>query len=103
MTRMQTQMLVEQQEDLDLYVEVLGDGSGPNQKVPLAEFPFIIGRNDTCSLPVESGRVSREHAEIVKHGSGFLIRDLNSTNGTFVNGEKIQEQPLLDGDTIKIA
>ncbi|MEX1041533.1 MAG: FHA domain-containing protein [Pirellulaceae bacterium] len=99
---MQTQMLVEQ-DDAELYVEVLGDGSGSNRKVPLVDFPFIIGRNDTCSLPVESGRVSREHAEIVKHGSGFLIRDLGSTNGTFVNGEKIKEQPLLDGDTIKIA
>lgn len=99
---MQTQLLPQIGND-SIYLEYLDQATGRSTKSVIDEFPFIIGRNDTCHLTVESGRVSREHAEVVRHGSGYLIRDLRSTNGVYINGEKIEEHVLVDGDTVSIA
>lgn len=99
---MQTQLLPQIGND-SIYLEYLDQSTGRSTKSAIDEFPFIIGRNATCNLTVESGRVSREHAEVVRHGSGYLIRDLRSTNGVFINGEQIDEHILVDGDTVSIA
>ena len=100
--RMQTQLLPTTDKG-SIFLEYLDQTTGHSMKSMIDEFPFIIGRNATCNLPVDSGRVSREHAEIVRHGTGYLIRDLHSTNGTSVNGEEIGEHVLVDGDTVSIA
>lgn len=99
---MQTQLLPQIGTD-SIYLEYLDQSNGRSTKTVIDEFPFIIGRNATCNLTVESGRVSREHAEVVRHGTGYLIRDLRSTNGVYINGEQIEEHLLVDGDTVSIA
>lgn len=99
---MQTQLLPRTGND-SIFLEYLDQASGKPLKAMIEDFPFIIGRNATCNLTVESGRVSREHAEVVRHGSGYLLRDLHSTNGVCVNGEQIEEHVLVDGDTVSIA
>ncbi|QDU75092.1 Transcriptional regulatory protein EmbR [Bremerella volcania] len=99
---MQTQLLPQIGND-SIYLEYLDQANGRSTKTVIDEFPFIIGRNATCNLTVESGRVSREHAEVIRHGSGYLIRDLRSTNGVYINGEQIDEHLLVDGDTVSIA
>jgi len=99
---MQTQAMP-QRDTATIYLEYLDPASNQLLRCPLEEFPFVIGRNDSCQLTVDSGRVSREHAEIVRVGTGYVIRDLESTNGTSVNGEKIRENSLTDGDTVSIA
>lgn len=71
--------------------------------VPIQEFPFIIGRAESASLRINSTSVSREHAEVEKTPTGFRLRDLNSTNGTSVNGQQIKDSPLADGDSVSIA
>jgi EAL domain-containing protein (putative c-di-GMP-specific phosphodiesterase class I) len=76
---------------------------GPAQKTLLTQFPFTIGRNDSTDLPINSTRVSRQHAAIVRAGDIYRVRDLDSTNGTFVNGERIEEATLNDGDILLIA
>jgi pSer/pThr/pTyr-binding forkhead associated (FHA) protein len=73
---------------------------------PLALAPdavVVIGRSRSCELRLPSGDASRRHAEIVPSGSGFLLRDLGSTNGTHVNGSLVQHHLLEPGDRIEIA
>jgi EAL domain-containing protein (putative c-di-GMP-specific phosphodiesterase class I) len=72
-------------------------------RAELAKFPFVIGRNESCDLTIESARISREHVRIEIATSGYLVRDLGSTNGTFVNGVKIKEAALNDGDLLTVA
>ena len=68
------------------------------------EGPFTIGRVATNSLVLELPGISRSHAMIQPGpGGGHLIADLRSTNGTYVNGLRLEQtQPLRDGDTIVI-
>jgi len=61
-----------------------------------------IGRSRSCDLSLRSPDASRRHAEIVPSASGWLVRDLDSTNGTFVNGERVGERLLQPGDRIEI-
>lgn len=64
--------------------------------------PFVIGRDAVAEVVVESGEVSRRHAEIVTRPDGDVVVDLSS-NGTFVNGRKIDaRQVLKTGDVIKV-
>jgi len=84
-------------------LEFYSDGSGEARRVTIEEFPFCIGRAETADLRVESVEVSREHAEIVERNGMWLVRDLGSTNGTQVNGKRIKETLISDGDILKIA
>jgi len=66
----------------------------------LESFPFTIGRSSSVDFQIPSSRVSREHATIVKQGANYLIRDPGSTNGTFLNGKRVAEGVLHDGDLL---
>jgi serine phosphatase RsbU (regulator of sigma subunit)/pSer/pThr/pTyr-binding forkhead associated (FHA) protein len=63
---------------------------------------FSIGRRSAADLHVVSTDVSREHAEIVQHGDGYVLRDRGSRYGTFVNGEPVTERVLVNGDRIRL-
>lgn len=65
---------------------------------------FIIGRADrSCDLVIPDARVSRRHAAIMLRGGRFMIRDLGSMNGTFVNGERVSTSyGLVPGDEITL-
>jgi EAL domain-containing protein (putative c-di-GMP-specific phosphodiesterase class I) len=84
------------------WLEVDFNGGNP-EKVALGKFPFIMGRGETADLRVPSTRVSREHAVIAQQGRTYTLRDLGSTNGTFVNGKRLAEATLSDGDVILLA
>jgi len=61
-----------------------------------------IGRGSDNHIQLADELVSRHHAEILPEGDGFVLRDTESANGTFVNGQRIQEATLSPGDTVKI-
>jgi EAL domain-containing protein (putative c-di-GMP-specific phosphodiesterase class I) len=69
----------------------------------LDHFPFRIGRCAQADFIIYSRQISKTHTEITRDGVEFRIHDLGSRNGTFVNGQRIQEGPLLNGDIIHIA
>jgi phosphoserine phosphatase RsbU/P len=64
--------------------------------------PFSIGRRETNQLRLTGGEVSREHAEIVKEGEHFVLRDRESRYGTYVNGQPVTLHTLKGGDQIRL-
>ena len=60
-----------------------------------------VGRVEENTFQIADASVSSRHAEILLRGSDIVIRDLNSTNGTFINNEKITEAPLKPGQTLR--
>src|SRR5215468_5864449 len=70
---------------------------------PLTEAEFSIGRGASNQLCVTDRLMSRLHCLIRRDPDGFTIRDLDSRNGTFVNGVPVTERPLKHGDQISIA
>jgi adenylate cyclase len=85
------------------YLEHYPEPGGVTQRIHLFPLPFRIGRSATAHWIVASPRVSKVHAEIVRVGQDYFLRDLGSTNGTFVNGRRVQECRLADGDVVLIA
>ena len=60
-----------------------------------------VGRVSDNAFEIPEASVSSHHAEIILRGSDIVIRDLGSTNGTFINGEKITEATLKPGQTLR--
>ena len=59
-------------------------------------------RSSDCDVRVDDANVSRRHAEVRRIGDGYSLVDLGSTNGTEVNGQRIQETALMNGDVISV-
>jgi EAL domain-containing protein (putative c-di-GMP-specific phosphodiesterase class I) len=85
------------------YLEHYPEAGGWSYRLLLDRFPFLIGRSASAHYCINSRQVSKEHAEIVQAGEELRIRDLGSTNGTFVNGQRVVETPLFHGDIVHVA
>jgi hypothetical protein len=71
------------------------------QRVDLSDALISVGRLPECTIAINDSNISRNHAEIRAGASSYVVVDLNSTNGTMVNGAKIiGEQSLSEGDII---
>jgi len=57
----------------------------------------LVGRDETCDVRIASRSVSREHCLIEQQGDGMVLRDLDSTGGTFVEGARVETVRLRDG------
>lgn len=80
---------------------VLSAGGG-RQIIPLESTMLTIGRGLSNDIILEDTRVSRHHAQLRYRSRRFWVADVGSTNGTFVNGEAIEERSLNDGDVISL-
>jgi len=82
------------------------DARQPRLEVSGTAYPLVravsrLGRGSDTDIRIEDPGASRNHCEIVL-GQPVLVRDLNSTNGTFVNGQRISQAEVADGSTIMI-
>lgn len=83
------------------YLEGFVDEGAIIRRVSVSTLPFLIGRQPRVSLQINAKDISKLHAEIFGQNSQLFIRDLGSTNGTFVNNLRIQESvPIREGDII---
>ncbi len=73
---------------------------GEEKRYFIEKDKITLGRLSDNDIPIPDSTVSRYHAEILKIGDGYVIRDLDSKNGTYVNSERILEAFLKDGDEI---
>ncbi len=76
--------------------------SGQQQSVPLTREKTIIGRMDDCHLRIPIAGVSRKHCEIVVEDGSVTINDLGSSNGTYVNQDRIESIPVSAGDLLSV-
>ncbi len=80
---------------------VVIDPSGHRTRVPIAPLPFSIGRQPENHLVLRDSRASRSHARILVENGAYFVEDAGSRHGTFLNGQRIQKQPLHTSDKIE--
>ena len=85
-------------------VIVASEGELAGQQWAVDNDPFIIGRGSDCHIVLPERQVSRHHVKITRENGQYLLHDLNSKNGTHLNGVQVTSvAPLSDGDEIQIA
>ena len=83
-------------------LEVL-DGPNKGEVFQVDRDEVVVGRLPYCDIVLAQKNVSRQHTRIVRSGSAYSVEDMNSTNGTFLNGKRVRQRtPLKDQDLIRI-
>ncbi len=72
------------------------------RRYPMRAASLRVGRSDQSDIPIKDASVSSRHCDLVKESGRLLVRDLGSSNGTFVNGKRTEEGELFDGDTLRL-
>jgi diguanylate cyclase (GGDEF)-like protein len=85
--------------DRHLLVRLQGAQAGQVLNVSGAE--WRVGRARQAELFIDDSGVSRNHAHLLWEGEGYVLEDLGSSNGTYVNGERVTRRTLRDGDTVQ--
>ncbi len=85
------------------YFQVEAGAEQQRFEMPDREPEVVVGRATDCQWIIASGAVSRRHARLVRHGRAVTIEDLDSSNGTFVNGERLSApRELHDQDRVRL-
>src|SRR5215510_5339115 len=74
-----------------------------NESIEILKDMTVVGRKEDCDLRLDHKSVSKMHCVIVKTDGLLLLRDLGSTNGTRVNGQRVRRAALLPNDTLSVA
>jgi len=80
---------------------VVVDPNGHRKRVPVDPIPFLIGRQPENHLILRDSRVSRSHARIVVENGVYVLEDIGSRHGTFVNGKRVQRKVLENTDRVE--
>jgi uncharacterized RDD family membrane protein YckC len=81
---------------------IVNPTSSSRREVPLARTLLSVGRDPSNDIVLPDAMVSRRHAVIEYRGSQYYLRDCNSSNGSLVNGDRVSEKSLRDGDLVAI-
>jgi len=84
-----------------MYGQLIPIGGG--DAIPMLKQKLLVGRRGSCDITLEFPNISSHHCELEMINGYWHVRDLNSSNGTKVNGERVLERFLQPGDTITIA
>ena len=96
MRRTLSDLLRNQRSDRDVEVPLLAlDWTGATPQI-------LIGRSEQCDLMLPQQTVSRRHAQLFFREGRWIVVDLNSTNGTFLNERPVQRSELLPGDMVRL-
>jgi hypothetical protein len=80
---------------------IMRTGPTPGKIFPVEGAEVLVGRESSNGVAINDAEVSRRHARLTLHGTAYVIQDLGSTNGTFVNGERITNTQVLNpGDSV---
>jgi len=85
-----------------MYISLEWESNRHEDHVVLDEFPATIGRGLDVQVHIQDPCVSRRHCEIEDIGESICVHDLNSKNGTFVNGHRVHDAILAPGDTLHL-
>jgi hypothetical protein len=76
--------------------------SGVEKAYPMRSVTVTIGRSDQCDIAVKDSSMSGKHAEISKINGEIRVKDLGSANGIWLNGERVDDVELFDGDVLRL-
>ena len=112
LTKIDSQMQLDQTLNQEFLPMVINETSHPSLVVFTAEKTWnvdiskldqaVLGRDESCAVYLDLPKVSRRHAEIQQISGGYLLKDLNSTNGTWLSGKKVEQHLLQDGDVFQV-
>lgn len=77
-------------------------GDLPPRTITLGDLPASIGRGSDCEMRLISSDLSRQHARLERTRRGYLLTDLESRNGVYINEVRVESVVLRDGDTVQL-
>jgi pSer/pThr/pTyr-binding forkhead associated (FHA) protein len=75
---------------------------GSRRSFSLHKEATVIGRREDCDLRIPLGEISRKHCRLIQDGETLRVEDMGSSNGTFHNGQRVQEATIQAGDTVQV-
>jgi len=78
------------------------EGAEPGRGYQVTSVPVTLGRDALSGISLPDPKMSRQHAALALQGSEFVLKDLGSTNGTFVNDKRVKESALCNGDQVRL-
>jgi pSer/pThr/pTyr-binding forkhead associated (FHA) protein len=82
---------------------VVAEGAHKGKVIPITLAQFLIGRDPQCNLRPASSMISKRHCALLVRGGDVMVRDFGSTNGTFVNDQRVEnETEVHDSDQLKV-
>src|SRR5690242_9871804 len=83
-------------------VLVMFRADGERRSFSVSRDMTVIGRREDCDLRIPLGEISRKHCRLIKEDGTLRLEDLGSSNGTYLNGKRVQEAAIEAGDTLQV-